>query len=130
MTGAPRGNKNASNAKVAKNALNRAMAIRSGEDVGPMVDSFKALVDIWAVQIDKALDGDNQSATMIVDRLDGRPMQATEISGSIELEAYELNETERSARIASLLNTAGSRRDEQADNGERTDMDTTGGSTD
>ena len=58
-------------------------------------------------------------------REDWRDAQDRNHTGTIGLEAYELSETERSARIAALLDAAGSRRDEQADNGECSEVDAT-----
>jgi len=67
---APANNKNAANAKVAKAALERALEIRSP------IDRYQTLVEIWDKQIVNALNGDIAAATMIVDRLDGKPSQA------------------------------------------------------
>jgi len=67
---APANNKNAANAKVAKAALERALELRSP------IDRYQTLVEIWDKQIVNALNGDIAAATMIVDRLDGKPSQA------------------------------------------------------
>jgi len=81
---AAQGNNYRGNSDQAKRALQRALAIRSGEkDPTEHVTEFQALVDIWDKQIDKALAGDikdvdNQSAQMIIDRLDGKPRQAVD----------------------------------------------------
>jgi len=66
---APANNKNAANAKVAKAALERALELRSP------IDRYQTLVEIWDKQIVNALNGDIAAATMIVDRLDGKPSQ-------------------------------------------------------
>jgi len=80
---APKGNKFAVNAKQAQRALERALELRSGiEPQYPMVEKFSVLVAIWDAQIDMALEGDKQSASMIMDRLDGKP--AIAVSGSID----------------------------------------------
>jgi phage terminase small subunit len=54
----------------------------------------------------------------------------TEVTGTIGIEAYELTETERSARIAALLNQGRSRRDGKADNSGSAEVDTAGRPTD
>ena len=65
----------------AKRALEQALEeVQSGRYV-QRLESYQALVDIWKAQIKKAKEGDSQSATMIVDRLDGKPKQQTEHSG-------------------------------------------------
>ena len=121
---APKGNNFAGKGLIAMKALEHALLKHQDQEpTGDKVSSFKALVEIWETQIAKAVEGDNQSATMIIDRLDGRPKQQTEISGDLTVEAYELTETERSARIAALLNEARSRRDESIDNDECSGMD-------
>jgi len=115
--GAKKGNNHAGKGLVAFKALEHALLKHQGQEpTGDKVSAFKALVEIWEAQVGKAIDGDTQSATMIIDRLDGRPKQQTEISGDLTLENYELTETERSARITALLDAARSRRDESVDN--------------
>ena len=81
---APKGNNFARNAQVAKKALEHALLDYQGEEPsGERVSEFKALVDIWKAQIAKAVtDSDTQSAAMIVDRLDGKAKQQTEITGA------------------------------------------------
>lgn len=64
------------------------------------------------------------------DKENWRDVQGRDHSGVIGHEAYELSETERSARIAALLESARGRRDESADNRECADMDSSGGATD
>ena len=121
---APKGNNFARNGQVAKKALEHAMLAYQGEEpTGEKVSEFKALVDIWKAQIAKAVtDSDTQSANMIIDRMDGKAKQQTELSGKVEIEAYELSDVERSARIAALLEQARSRRDGQAaDDGSEVD---------
>lgn len=70
MAGAPIGNTNAANAKVAKAALERALDIRSP------TERYQTLVHIWDKQIDKALEGDLSAAVLIIERLDGKPAQS------------------------------------------------------
>ena len=53
-----------------------------------------------------------------------------EVSGTIGIEAYELSETERSARITALLNQGRVRRDAQADNPRDAEVDAAGRATD
>ena len=85
MAGAPEGNTNARRGFRAKQALEIALKIQSGElSLSNVVEGngMKALVQIWLKQLTKSIDeGDNGSASMIVDRLDGKPMQAVESSG-------------------------------------------------
>lgn len=86
MAGAPKGNNNAGKGREATKALFQALAIESElKDEDAVISRYKALVDIWRVQITKAKDGDNQSANMIVERLDGKPKQA--ITGGDEDDA-------------------------------------------
>lgn len=59
-----------------------------------------------------------------------RDAQDRNHTGTIGLEAYELSETERSARIAALLDGARGRRDGKADNDECPSLDSTGGAAD
>lgn len=70
------GNQNAARAPIARNALIKALERRSTGDTSDLSDKFSVLVEIWDAQIDKALKSDSQAATMIVDRLDGKPKQA------------------------------------------------------
>jgi len=128
---AAKGNNYAGNAHIAKKALEHSLlAYQHEAPTGEKASKFKALVEIWSKQIEKAIDGDTQSATMIIDRLDGKPKQQTEISGDLTVESYELSETERSARIAALLESARNRRDAESDHSERPSVDTSGGTTD
>lgn len=79
---AQRGNNYAGSALVAKKALEHALLKHQDQEPeGDKASKFKALVEIWEKQIEKAIDGDTQSATMIIDRLDGKPKQATELTG-------------------------------------------------
>ena len=73
---APKGNNFAGNALVARKALERALELASGHNLEPDPKSrMGALVDIWKVQIAKALEGDNDSTKFIVERLDGKAHQ-------------------------------------------------------
>lgn len=69
---APTGNKNASNALIAKRALERVLADTSG------ITRKEALEEIWLQQINKAMSGDNDSAKFIVERLDGKATQVVD----------------------------------------------------
>lgn len=79
--GAPKGNKNAASGQLAKRALIKALEIRSGHaEPDELLDRFKPLVEIWDKQLDKAIeDGDNGSANMIVERLDGKAKQVVDV---------------------------------------------------
>lgn len=76
MAGAPKGNNNAFKGRKALQALERAIEFRDGLKDMPAGKEYSVLVDMWCKQIDKALEGDNGSMTMIVERLDGKPKQA------------------------------------------------------
>ena len=79
---ASKGNNYGGNALIARNALEHSLLKKNGEEpTGDKVSKFTALVEIWDKQIEKAIEGDTQSAAMVIDRLDGRPKQATEITG-------------------------------------------------
>ena len=56
-------------------------------------------------------------------------LKSIEISGDIQVEAYELTGTERAARIASLLDQATAARDGQAIDGRFTEVDESTGTT-
>lgn len=74
MAGAPKGNRNAANGQFARAALVKALEKRAGYvSSNEILSRFKTLVEIWDVQIDKALEGDSSAANMIVDRMDGKP---------------------------------------------------------
>jgi len=64
------------------------------------------------------------------DKENWRDVQDRNHTGTIGLEAYELTPTERSARIAALLNQGRNRRDGEADNSGDAEVDATGGSAD
>jgi hypothetical protein len=80
------------------------------------------------------------SAKVAIDALDKLAqyvepkLKSIEISGDpenpLEIAAYELTATERSARIAALLESARERRDGAVDNDERSDMESSGGPAD
>ena len=77
--GAPAGNKNGANARYAKAALEKCLAIKSGQpDLGSTV-KFSALIKIWDAMYDKAIDGDTTASNMIMDRLDGKPGQSIDL---------------------------------------------------
>lgn len=72
MAGAPRGNQNSTRDKRAwTNAIRRAVAQRDGDALRKLADKL----------FDMALEGDLQAMKEIGDRLEGKPVQATEISG-------------------------------------------------
>ena len=118
--GAPLNNNNAGRGREATAALEKALHQEAGEDSSQCIARFQAVVDIWKKQIKKAKEGDSTAATMILDRLEGKPAQSVNVAGPnggpLEIEAYQLTETERSARIAALLDSARGRRTGEADN--------------
>lgn len=76
MSGAPEGNTNATKGAKARQALIKAIEAKSTGITPVVIDKMQCLVDIWTKQIDQALEGDNTSASMIIDRMDGKPKQA------------------------------------------------------
>ena len=81
---APRGNNNAGVGREATRALEKALAIRSGDADGDrLITRFKTLVEIWDKQIDAALEGELNSAREIFDRIEGKPVQA--INASVDV---------------------------------------------
>lgn len=78
MAGAPIGNQNATRAKLARAALDKALEKRSP------TDRYFSLIQIWEKLIEDAIDGDKQAAAMIIDRLDGKPAQSVEVSGDTD----------------------------------------------
>jgi len=89
MSGAPVGNSNAANAKVAKAALMRALENKS------KVMGKQMLEAIWEAQIDRALQGERDSAQLIIERLDGKPKQEldAQVNGNIVLEIVRFADT-------------------------------------
>ncbi len=79
--GAPLNNNNAGRGREATAALEKALHQEANEDSVQCIARFQALVDIWKEQIKKAKDGDSSAATMIVDRMEGRPAQSLNIGG-------------------------------------------------
>lgn len=87
---APKGNNFAGNALIARKALEHALLDYQGEaPTGDKASTFKALVDIWKVQLTKALEGDNYSASMVIDRLDGKAKQQVEASLTVTEMSHE-----------------------------------------
>jgi len=78
-SGGQPGNNNASGARRARKALE--LALDRIDNDRPVASGMTKLVKIWQTQIEKAIEGDNQSAQMIADRLDGRPGQAIQVTG-------------------------------------------------
>ena len=74
--GAPQGNNNAGRGREATAALEKALHQIANEDHSQCIARFQALVDIWKAQIQKAQDGDTVAASMIVDRMEGKPRQS------------------------------------------------------
>ena len=78
---APKGNRFAANAAYARRALEAVLDELSGQEPVEGIERFEALKDIWREQFSKAKGGDNDSARMIIDRLDGKPAQAINVGG-------------------------------------------------
>lgn len=72
MAGAPKGNKNSTlDKRMWSSAIKRAIAQRDPDALRKLADKL----------FDMALEGDLQAMKEIGDRLEGKPVQATEISG-------------------------------------------------
>jgi hypothetical protein len=79
---APKGNNFAGNALIARKALIDAIAVRDGtQEPKKGIERYNVLVDMWDKQIEKALDGDNDSFKHIVERLDGKAPQDLNLGG-------------------------------------------------
>lgn len=81
--GAPEGNTNARRGFEATRALESVLLKRAGlKPEAETISRFTALELIWEKQLDKATgelgDIDNQSAQMIIDRLEGKPRQSVD----------------------------------------------------
>lgn len=64
-----------------------ALAVRDGtQQPKEGVASYNTLVDMWDKQIDKALEGDNDSFKHIVERLDGKAPQDFNIGGGLQVD--------------------------------------------
>lgn len=108
-----------------------------GEDFHPIMNMAAIAVQLQevataepeAANLKAALDGWDKIGQYVQPKL-----KAIEISGDpdnpLEIAAYELTTTERSARIAALLNEGRSRRDGEADNAGSAEVDATGGAAD
>ena len=73
------GNNNAGNGQQARHALE--MAIKTKGEAKKVISSMQVLYDIWRVQVQKAMDGDQAATNAIMDRLDGKPGQAIMLTG-------------------------------------------------
>ena len=72
------GNQNARRGGDWRKALQRALDQYSG----PKASAGTALARIAETVVDKALDGDRDAIQEIANRLDGKPVQATELTGA------------------------------------------------
>lgn len=79
--GAPKGNKNAATGREARHALMLALEEHALGEEMKVVGKMRTLMKICKAQIEKAIEGDNDSAKIIFDRVDGKPAQAVEIGG-------------------------------------------------
>lgn len=79
---APKGNNFAGKALIARKALLDALAVRDGlQEPKEGIQQYNTLLDMWDKQIDKALEGDNDSFKHIVERLDGKAPQDINLGG-------------------------------------------------
>lgn len=84
--GAPVNNRNAAKAKDWETAIRKAIAQHTEKDV---------LRKIAQKLVDKALEGEQFAITEIGNRLDGKPAQSIDLSGSLETrEAVEMTDAE------------------------------------
>lgn len=72
--GAPKGNKNATKGKLFEGVIKRALMENDGKRLRTIVEKI----------IERAEDGDMMAARELLDRIDGKPKQAVEISGDAE----------------------------------------------
>tara|TARA_R110000803_G_scaffold210685_1_gene283166 strand:- start:4478 stop:4792 length:315 start_codon:yes stop_codon:yes gene_type:complete len=95
MAGAPNGNSNASTGRQGRHALVMALENYDKTKEDPYEDlkvigSVKTLILMWKPIIEKAFEeGDLAALKEINDRLDGKPMQSLEHSGSIAQLTHE-----------------------------------------
>ena len=93
MAGAPKGNNNAGKGRMATHALE--MAVENGGKAVQVASGIQVLVDIWNVQVEKALEGDQQAANAIMDRLDGKPAQTVALDADLRVkEVKDLSDDE------------------------------------
>ena len=76
--GAPKGNKNASNGTMYRDALHYALTNYADDEVA----KGKALKRVAKKVVEKALDGEQWAVQEIGNRLDGKPKQQTELSSN------------------------------------------------
>ena len=82
MAGAPLKNKNAATGKHVREAFRYAIA-QLGQDMPGDAAAFeKGLRALCIIQFKKAIEGDTHVMQMIADRIDGKPVQGIELTGS------------------------------------------------
>lgn len=81
MAGAPLGNQNAAKAKVWRAAIERALERRSVS----RVDGIREIDALAEKLLDLVSTGDLPALKEFGDRIDGRPAQAVEMSGELEI---------------------------------------------
>lgn len=70
------------NALEAEKALRTALKKRGITKCG----AYRAMMDIWNVQIEKALEGNTESAKLIIERLDGKPKQQVDQNVNVNVQ--------------------------------------------
>lgn len=90
--GAPKGNNNGAGGKQAQNSLKICLARKAGKEPVEALEHFEALIAIWDRMYDKAVAGDTAAATMIVDRIDGKPGQSIDLGPDTNV-TFHLNYT-------------------------------------
>jgi hypothetical protein len=88
--GAPVGNQNGRKAKIWEQALKRALARYSGETVDAGLDRLADRM------VKAAMTDDDSAAAQIIerigDRIDGKPAQAVDLSGQLEISRLVIND--------------------------------------
>ncbi len=98
--GGQKGNKNATNGRIASQALS--VALEHNGEPTEVSSKIRTLVEIWNAQIKKAKKGDNQAASMIVDRLEGKASQSIAIDAKVDLGLSDLTDSELDRRLRQL----------------------------
>jgi len=73
------GNNNSGKNNMARQALQMAIASKGAKK--DVVSKMKVLYEIWRVQVEKAMDGDQAATDAIMNRLDGKPFQSIQLTG-------------------------------------------------
>ena len=88
-------------ARIEGNYLKAERALKTALKRGGVTkcDAYKLLVEMWEAQIAKAIEGNTESAKLIIERLDGKPKQQIDANVNVN-HAFEQVLIEGRARIA------------------------------